>query len=77
MNICVERKYVSLVKNCTIISCKSFLFQQALDKEEIPLNKATAVIILIKLWLFEAEPDYIVNLGVRCDGKLFNFKYLF
>lgn len=50
-----------------------FNFQQVLDKEEIPLNKATAVNMLIKLWLFEDEPDYIVNLGIHCDGKTFNY----
>lgn len=59
-------------KCCTI----AFIFQQALDKEEIPLNKATAVILLVKLWLFDAEPDYIVNLGIQCDGKTINLSIL-
>lgn len=54
----------------------TFLLQQALNKQEIPLNKATAVIILIKLWLFEADPDYIVNLGIHCDGKILNLSIL-
>lgn len=56
-------------------SLKNYFFQQALDKEENPLNKATAVILLVKLWLFDTGTDHIVNLGIRCDGKIFNFNY--
>ncbi|XP_028165444.1 putative malate dehydrogenase 1B [Ostrinia furnacalis] len=36
---------------------------------QIHLNKATAVLNVVKLWLFDTDPQNITSLGILCDGS--------
>ncbi|XP_045765449.1 putative malate dehydrogenase 1B [Maniola jurtina] len=42
--------------------------KQMTDRK-LAINKTVAVLNLIKIWLFEPNPSYIVNLGIKCDGS--------
>ncbi|KAG7308036.1 hypothetical protein JYU34_006676 [Plutella xylostella] len=35
---------------------------------QIGINKAEAVLNVVKLWLLEEDPENYTNLGIRCDG---------
>ncbi|XP_013200156.1 putative malate dehydrogenase 1B [Amyelois transitella] len=37
--------------------------------DKLIVNKALAVLDVLSLWLFDPEPNFIFNLGVRCNGS--------
>ncbi|KAJ0178953.1 hypothetical protein K1T71_005728 [Dendrolimus kikuchii] len=37
--------------------------------ESVEINKAIAILNVVKLWLFELDPKQIINLGIRCNGS--------
>lgn len=44
-------------------------------KEQASFNKAIAVLNVVKLWLFDQNPDHVVNLGIQCNGMQGNVLY--
>lgn len=34
----------------------------------ISINKAIAVLDLVKYWLFDPKPNCVLNLGIQCNG---------
>ncbi|XP_032513015.2 putative malate dehydrogenase 1B [Danaus plexippus] len=42
--------------------------QKKLSERPICINKAVAVLNLVKLWLFYPDPKNVVNLGIPCNG---------
>ncbi|XP_062526165.1 putative malate dehydrogenase 1B isoform X1 [Bombyx mori] len=47
-------------------------------KDQIAINKALAVLNVIKVWLFDVRTDQIVNLGIKCNGTFgLKFKGIF
>nr|XP_053603345.1 uncharacterized protein LOC128671141 isoform X2 [Plodia interpunctella] len=52
--------------------------ESKLDPGKLYLNKSVAVLNIIKLWLFDPQPTFIYNLGIRCNGAFgLNFKGAF
>ncbi|CAG4991576.1 unnamed protein product [Parnassius apollo] len=43
--------------------------KRKVKNEELSLNKATAVLNFIKLWLSGPNSNYILSLGIICDGS--------
>nr|XP_034829947.1 putative malate dehydrogenase 1B isoform X2 [Maniola hyperantus] len=40
-----------------------------LADRKLSINKTVAVLNLLKIWLFDPNPKYIVYLGIKCDGS--------
>lgn len=48
-------------------------FQDKLHEGQLHLNKAAAVLNVVKLWLFDTNPEHIISLGIPCNGKFTQF----
>ncbi|KAM3961000.1 putative malate dehydrogenase 1B [Aphomia sociella] len=49
-----------------------------LAERQMSINKAISLLNVIKLWLFDCNHNYIVNLGIRCNGSFgLTFKGVF
>lgn len=46
------------------------ILQKKLMEGQLNLNKATAVLNVVKLWLFDKKSDDVVTLGIKCNGKI-------
>lgn len=59
--------------NLLVISYKitftSTLFQMVVV-ETLTINKAIAVVNAVNFWLLEPNPNYVLNLGIRCNGMV-------
>ncbi|XP_046963334.1 putative malate dehydrogenase 1B [Vanessa cardui] len=52
--------------------------KKKMSDRPISIVKAVALLNLIKIWLFDPNPSYVVNLGIQCNGSFgLTFKGVF
>ncbi|XP_047528986.1 putative malate dehydrogenase 1B [Vanessa atalanta] len=52
--------------------------KKKMSERPISIVKAVALLNLIKIWLFDPNPSYVVNLGIQCNGSFgLTFKGVF